>query len=237
MTFSIQKSSILGAGNMSFHVVAGERPSTEIENMNSGSNVYRKLDKTLCTYFEESVPEPFSVQSSIAYLNSQILVLSQILSPSQMLPLSQILSHCHVPFLSQILPLRYKLLLSQMLPLSQKPPLSQKLPLSYKLLISQMLPLSQKPPLSQKRPIRSHHVLMSILTIGLIVENFLAAKKFIPINTIASTIGTIASDRMTSLKSATKSILSCFPIVLIRVDIGQVKQHDLLRCVAIYYDL
>ena len=47
-------------------------------------------------------------------------------------------------------------------------------------------------------PIRSYHVLMSILTIGLIVENFLAAKKFLPINTIASTIGTIASDRMTS---------------------------------------
>ena len=47
-------------------------------------------------------------------------------------------------------------------------------------------------------PIRSYHVLMSILTIGLIVENFLAAKKFFPINTIASTIGTIASDRMTS---------------------------------------
>ena len=47
-------------------------------------------------------------------------------------------------------------------------------------------------------PIRSYHVLMSILTIGLIVEKFLAAKNFIPINTIASTIGTIASDRMTS---------------------------------------
>ena len=47
-------------------------------------------------------------------------------------------------------------------------------------------------------PIRSYHVLMSILTIGLIVENFLAAKKYFPINTIASTIGTIASDRMTS---------------------------------------
>ena len=47
-------------------------------------------------------------------------------------------------------------------------------------------------------PIRSYHVWMSILTIGLIVENFLAAKKIIPINTIASTIGTIASDRMTS---------------------------------------
>ena len=46
--------------------------------------------------------------------------------------------------------------------------------------------------------IRSYHVLMSILTIGLIVEKFLAAKKFIPINTVASTIGTIASDRMTS---------------------------------------
>ena len=51
-------------------------------------------------------------------------------------------------------------------------------------------------------PIRSYHVLMSILTIGLIVEKFLekflAAKIFISINTIASTIGTIASDRMTS---------------------------------------
>ena len=47
-------------------------------------------------------------------------------------------------------------------------------------------------------PIRSYHVLMSILTIGLIVEKFLAAKDFSPINTIASTIGTIASDRMTS---------------------------------------
>ena len=47
-------------------------------------------------------------------------------------------------------------------------------------------------------PIRSYHVLMSILTIGLIVEHFLAAKKFFPINTIASTIGTIASDRITS---------------------------------------
>ena len=47
-------------------------------------------------------------------------------------------------------------------------------------------------------PIRSYHVLMSILTIGLIVENFLAAKKYPPINTIASTIGTIVSDRMTS---------------------------------------
>ena len=47
-------------------------------------------------------------------------------------------------------------------------------------------------------PIRSYHVLMLIMTIGLIVEKFLAAKFFPPINTIASTIGTIASDRMTS---------------------------------------
>ena len=47
-------------------------------------------------------------------------------------------------------------------------------------------------------PIISQHVLMSILTIGLIVEKFLAAKNFFPIYTIASTIGTIASDRMTS---------------------------------------
>ena len=47
-------------------------------------------------------------------------------------------------------------------------------------------------------PVRSYHVLMSILTIGLILEKILAAKNFSPINTIASTIGTIASDRMTS---------------------------------------
>ena len=47
-------------------------------------------------------------------------------------------------------------------------------------------------------PIRSYHVLMSILTIGLIVEKILAAKKFSTINTIASIIGTIASDHMTS---------------------------------------
>ena len=47
-------------------------------------------------------------------------------------------------------------------------------------------------------PIGSYHVLMSILTIALILENVLAAKKISPINTIASTIGTIASDRMTS---------------------------------------
>ena len=86
-------------------------------------------------------------------------------------------------------------------------------------------------------PIRSYHVLMSILTIGLIVEKFLAAKKILPINTIVLTIGTIASDRMTSQQSATKRILSCFPIVLIGIDVGQEKQHDLLRCVAIYYDL
>ena len=86
-------------------------------------------------------------------------------------------------------------------------------------------------------PIRSYHVLMSILTIGLIVENILAAKKFLPINTIVLTIGTIASDRMTSQQSATKRILSCFPIVLIGIDVGQEKQHDLLRCAAIYYDL
>ena len=86
-------------------------------------------------------------------------------------------------------------------------------------------------------PIRSYHVLMSILAIGLIVEKFSAAKKILPINTIASTIGTIASDRMTSKQSATKRILSCFPIVLNGADVGQEKQHDLLRCVAIYHDL
>ena len=47
-------------------------------------------------------------------------------------------------------------------------------------------------------PIRSYHVWMSILTIGLIVEKILAAKNFTTINTIASTIRTIASDRMAS---------------------------------------
>ena len=47
-------------------------------------------------------------------------------------------------------------------------------------------------------PIRSYHDLMSILTIGLIVEKILAAKTFPPINMIASTIGTIATDSMTS---------------------------------------
>ena len=47
-------------------------------------------------------------------------------------------------------------------------------------------------------PIRSYHVLMSILTIELIVEKNLAAKNFSTINTIASTNGTIASDRKTS---------------------------------------
>ena len=46
--------------------------------------------------------------------------------------------------------------------------------------------------------IKSYHVLMSILTVGLIVANCLAAKKISPINTIAAPIGTIASDRMTS---------------------------------------
>ena len=66
---------------------------------------------------------------------------------------------------------------------------------------------------------------------------FFGCQKIFPINTIASTIGTIASDRMTSYQSATKRILSCLPIVLIGVDVGQEKQHDLLRCVAIYYDL
>ena len=44
--------------------------------------------------------------------------------------------------------------------------------------------------------IRSHHILISIVLIGLIVEKFLAAKKIATITTI--TIVTIASDRMTS---------------------------------------
>ena len=46
--------------------------------------------------------------------------------------------------------------------------------------------------------IRSHHILISIVLIGLIVEKFLAAKNFATITTIGGTIVTIASDRMTS---------------------------------------
>ena len=74
MAFSIQKSPLfwVQATCLSTFVI-DEGPSKEIsahtdgtENMNSGSNVYKKLDKTSCTYFEESVPEPFSVQFSIA---------------------------------------------------------------------------------------------------------------------------------------------------------------------------
>ena len=47
-------------------------------------------------------------------------------------------------------------------------------------------------------PIRSYHILMSIVTIGLIVEMFLAAKTFATITTIGGTIVAIASDRMIS---------------------------------------
>ena len=86
-------------------------------------------------------------------------------------------------------------------------------------------------------PIRSYHVFISILTIGLIVEKNLAAKNFSPINTIASTIGTIVSDRMTSKQSATKRILSCFEIGEIANNLWQYKHHALLKCAAIYYDL
>ena len=43
--------------------------------------------------------------------------------------------------------------------------------------------------------IRSYHILMSIVIIGLIVEKFLAAKIFSTITTIGGTIVTIASDR------------------------------------------
>ena len=46
--------------------------------------------------------------------------------------------------------------------------------------------------------IRSYHILMSIVTIGLIVEKFLAAKNFATIATIGGTIVAIASDRMIS---------------------------------------
>ena len=48
-----EDSSILGAGDMSFHVVMEEGPSEEvlahndgIKNVNSGSNVYENLGKT-----------------------------------------------------------------------------------------------------------------------------------------------------------------------------------------------
>ena len=43
--------------------------------------------------------------------------------------------------------------------------------------------------------IRLYHILMSIMIIGLILEKFLAAKKF---STIAGKIVTMSSDRMTS---------------------------------------
>ena len=46
--------------------------------------------------------------------------------------------------------------------------------------------------------IRSHHILISIVIIGLIVEKFLAAKNFATITPIGGIIVTIASDRMTS---------------------------------------
>ena len=46
--------------------------------------------------------------------------------------------------------------------------------------------------------IRSYHILMSIVIIGTIVENFLAAKTFSTITTIGGTIVAIASDRMSS---------------------------------------
>ena len=46
--------------------------------------------------------------------------------------------------------------------------------------------------------IRSHHILITIVIIGLIVEKILAAKNFATITTIGGTIVAIASDRMTS---------------------------------------
>ena len=46
--------------------------------------------------------------------------------------------------------------------------------------------------------IRSHHILMSIVIIGLIVEKCLSAKNFATITTIGGAIVTIAPDRMTS---------------------------------------
>ena len=71
--FYLEESSVLGAGDMSLHVVIKEGPSKEIsahtdgiKSMNSCSNVYKKLKKTSCKYFEESVPEPSRVQFFIA---------------------------------------------------------------------------------------------------------------------------------------------------------------------------
>ena len=104
---------MLGVGDMSFHVIIEEGPSEEvlahtddIENVNSGSNVYVNLGQTSWTYFEESISEPSSVQFSItATANIQILPLSQILPLGNILPFCQILPPSQIQSHSHILPL------------------------------------------------------------------------------------------------------------------------------------
>ena len=74
--------------------------------------------------------------------------------------------------------------------------------------------------------IRSYHILMSIMIIGIIVENFLAAKNFSTITTIGGTIVAIASDRMSIVTNRSKSYLILF---LNCGDRGRPKHCDLLR--------
>ena len=84
-------------------------------------------------------------------------------------------------------------------------------------------------------PIRSYHFFMSILTIGLMVENYLTAKKNFPDE--HDCLG-YRDHRIRSydiVTSATKRILSCFQIGEIVTNLLQYK-HALLRCAAIYYD-
>ena len=89
-------------------------------------------------------------------------------------------------------------------------------------------------------PTRSYHVLMSILAIGLIVEKVLTAKFFFPINKIGHDCLDYRDHRIRSYDIVTKrnkTYLIVFQIVLIGVEVGQEKQHDLLRCPPISYDL
>ena len=84
--------------------------------------------------------------------------------------------------------------------------------------------------------IRSFLILMSIAAIGLIVETFLAVKKFSTINTIAGSIVTIVSDRKSLQQIATDRISSCFQIVVIGVETNSAICCDLQRCVTICHD-
>ena len=78
---------------------------------------------------------------------------------------------------------------------------------------------------------------MSIATIGLIVETFLAVKKFSTINTIAGSIVTIISDRKSLQQIATDRISSCFQIMVIGVETNSAICCDLLRSPTMCYDL